>query len=249
MSIAVALGAYLLIGLIPYLANTGGAQHQMFRFGFAIGVGSVVTWAVWAFDRESAQPPAAPFSRRRANESRAVALQRDPNARFVRVRAGLFHPGGFYYTATGVPPVKFADTTFRRIQERSQAGPALVFDRGDRRWWYWQGAFWWENQGLSTEQFEALARQQIERQARRLDNAEMMLQISRHPDARQRRHTITVEMRRAVFMRDGGRCVQCGSGFDLEYDHVIPVAKGGATSINNLQLLCRPCNRSKGAAI
>ena len=56
-------------------------------------------------------------------------------------------------------------------------------------------------------------------------------------------------MRLAVWERDGGRCTECGTDFDLQYDHVIPVALGGATTAENLQLLCGPCNRRKGAAI
>jgi 5-methylcytosine-specific restriction endonuclease McrA len=50
-----------------------------------------------------------------------------------------------------------------------------------------------------------------------------------------------------VFERDGGQCVECGSKFDLQYDHLIPVALGGASTVDNLQLLCGECNRLKGA--
>ena len=56
-------------------------------------------------------------------------------------------------------------------------------------------------------------------------------------------------MRQAVFERDGGRCVDCGERFDLQYDHVIPIALGGASTAANLQLLCGDCNRRKGAAV
>jgi hypothetical protein len=45
-----------------------------------------------------------------------------------------------------------------------------------------------------------------------------------------------------VFERDGGRCVECRSNFDLQYDHILPVALGGATTIENLKLLCEDCN-------
>ena len=33
----------------------------------------------------------------------------------------------------------------------------------------------------------------------------------------------------------------------MELDHVTPESAGGATASHNLQLLCRPCNRRKGA--
>lgn len=33
----------------------------------------------------------------------------------------------------------------------------------------------------------------------------------------------------------------------MEFDHIKPLSKGGKTELNNLQLLCRKCNRSKGA--
>ena len=52
-----------------------------------------------------------------------------------------------------------------------------------------------------------------------------------------------------VWRRDGGQCVKCRSRNRLEFDHVIPVAKGGSNTARNLQLLCERCNRKKGTAI
>ena len=63
------------------------------------------------------------------------------------------------------------------------------------------------------------------------------------------REPITEAMRAEVYRRDGGKCVTCGSKQNLQYDHILPVAKGGATTVNNLQLLCRTCNLSKGARV
>jgi len=56
-------------------------------------------------------------------------------------------------------------------------------------------------------------------------------------------------IRYAVWLRDAGRCNQCASQEALEFDHIIPLSKGGANSVDNLQLLCLSCNRSKSNKI
>jgi hypothetical protein len=63
------------------------------------------------------------------------------------------------------------------------------------------------------------------------------------------RHAVNSKIRIHVFMRDGHKCKLCGSGAPLEVDHVIPVSKGGSSDLENLQSLCIPCNRRKGAKI
>jgi 5-methylcytosine-specific restriction endonuclease McrA len=57
-------------------------------------------------------------------------------------------------------------------------------------------------------------------------------------------------VRDEVFIRDGGRCSwigndgkRCDSPWDLEIDHIIPYAKGGGNSPDNLRLLCARHNR------
>lgn len=53
----------------------------------------------------------------------------------------------------------------------------------------------------------------------------------------------------SVWRRDRGQCVECRSQERLEYDHIIPVGKGGSNTERNIQLLCEKCNRQKGAEI
>ncbi|WP_245717587.1 TerD family protein [Nocardia jejuensis] len=60
---------------------------------------------------------------------------------------------------------------------------------------------------------------------------------------------IAQDVKSRVWQRDGGRCVQCSDDQYLEFDHIIPWSRGGATSVDNLQILCRSCNLQKGARI
>lgn len=63
------------------------------------------------------------------------------------------------------------------------------------------------------------------------------------------REGIPERVRHEVWRRDEGRCVECRNQERLEFDHVIPVSRGGSSTARNLQLLCEPCNRRKGARI
>lgn len=63
------------------------------------------------------------------------------------------------------------------------------------------------------------------------------------------RRPIPESVRNAVWRRDGGKCVQCGSQEKLEFDHVIPISLGGSNTTRNIQLLCESCNRKKSAKI
>ncbi len=52
--------------------------------------------------------------------------------------------------------------------------------------------------------------------------------------------------RREVLKRDKYQCQYCGSGEKLTLDHVIPRAKGGKHSWDNVVTACEKCNGFKG---
>ena len=57
-------------------------------------------------------------------------------------------------------------------------------------------------------------------------------------------------VKQAVFLRDGGKCVQCGSTDNLHFDHILPHSKGGTSyRVENIQILCARHNLSKSAKI
>lgn len=63
------------------------------------------------------------------------------------------------------------------------------------------------------------------------------------------RSRIPQAVRSEVWRRDSGKCADCGSKQRLQFDHIIPVSEGGATTVRNLQLLCERCNLRKHAKI
>ena len=55
-----------------------------------------------------------------------------------------------------------------------------------------------------------------------------------------------------VVRRDGQMCRACHKNVpddEIEFDHVIPHARGGPTTPENLRILCRECNRKKSEAL
>jgi 5-methylcytosine-specific restriction endonuclease McrA len=57
---------------------------------------------------------------------------------------------------------------------------------------------------------------------------------------------IPTPVKLAVWKRDRGRCVECGSTDNLHFDHVIPYSRGGSSLVaENIQLLCARHNFSK----
>jgi hypothetical protein len=57
--------------------------------------------------------------------------------------------------------------------------------------------------------------------------------------------SIPADLRWAVFERDDFRCQRCGKRSYLCADHKIPESRGGETTLENLQTLCKSCNSRK----
>ena len=60
----------------------------------------------------------------------------------------------------------------------------------------------------------------------------------------------TDSMKQKVYEKQKGICVKCGEHFEFEQmegDHITPWSEGGKTNEENCQMLCKICNRRKGA--
>lgn len=57
--------------------------------------------------------------------------------------------------------------------------------------------------------------------------------------------TYTADEWNALCLLYENRCLCCGVDGRLTVDHVVPLSKGGANSIDNIQPLCGSCNKRK----
>jgi len=102
---------------------------------------------------------------------------------------------------------------------------------------------------LTDEEFALLTYQEFEKEQRYFARISERKNSGDKAELKTARPKIPPAVQREVWNRDGGRCVLCGRISDLEFDHIIPVAKGGSSTPRNVQLLCETCNRQKGDRI
>jgi 5-methylcytosine-specific restriction endonuclease McrA len=59
---------------------------------------------------------------------------------------------------------------------------------------------------------------------------------------------IPFQVKMRVVRRDNYTCQHCKKKLDdteVEFDHIIPISKGGSSEENNIRLTCFQCNRDK----
>jgi len=194
-------------------------------------------------------------------------LRRDTSAHFRRVR----HKHGFFrrwesYTYVFESSTLFknvdidlwssinkqshkTEEEFKSILLKQQDTPVMIVEGANqRRWWMFKDKFYWEDEGYSALEVKALLLKRERDKERRLKRAKALMEQEEAILAA-RREQIPDEVKIFVWRRDGGRCVKCGSKENLEFDHIIPISKGGSNTARNIQLLCEKCNREKGNSI
>jgi hypothetical protein len=146
--------------------------------------------------------------------------------------------------------------TFGKVHRREYDGmlnttashPVTFGQVGERAYWLFQNRWHWDNDGLTAEQIYALLVTRDQRVQQRINRAQSIVAMQQQPVAASRLG-LPDDLKQLIWTRDRGCCRRCGSNVELQFDHIIPVAYGGASTAENLQVLCGPCNRHKGASV
>jgi 5-methylcytosine-specific restriction endonuclease McrA len=94
-----------------------------------------------------------------------------------------------------------------------------------------------------TQELANLEKHRVKRKRKDIETAakQQLTQVRRTQFAAKRE-----ELMLALIERDGYQCARCGSQDNLTIDHIVPLSKGGSDDLDNLQLLCKTHNSSKG---
>ncbi len=177
----------------------------------------------------------APYADRVVEEGTVIVYQghnvprvhaSDPQAvdQQLRTPSGRLTRNGRFFEAAGAEPPEFV-----RVYEKILKGM-----------WVYNGIFqltdaWAEiSDGRQVYMFRLKA----------TDEASTSSPLPREPS-----RVIPSEVKKAVWLRDGGKCVLCGASDELHFDHEIPFSRGGGSTTANVRILCAHHNLEKGARI
>lgn len=176
-----------------------------------------------------------------------MTLRRAPGVELRRSGFGIF----------ATYEVRHGDRVLARLDRRAHRaaeaaveaeGAALLLDEPGRALWLTTDGLYWDDDDLGAEEVGLLVWDRRRKQDARLDRLRK-IRAAEETIEGARRERIPDDVRLFVWTRDDGRCVRCGSEDDLQFDHVIPVARGGGNAPENVQVLCGDCNRRKSDSI
>ena len=116
-------------------------------------------------------------------------------------------------------------------------------------YWLFEGQFYKDTDALTADEVAALLVTRKRQRQHQIDRAKTISAAPATHNSPTSRGTIPDDVKMLVWDRDRGRCRKCGSNHELQFDHVIPISMGGASTPENLQVLCGRCNRAKGASL
>ena len=129
------------------------------------------------------------------------------------------------------------------VQHRERATPAehvRVYEKMRSGIWTYNGVFRLVDAWREESKGRLVFKFRLE-----VDPAATLLVDSREPRLEQVR-LIPTKVKLAVWKRDQGKYVECGSTDNLHFDHIIPYSRGGSSLVvENIQLMCARHNLAK----
>ena len=122
-----------------------------------------------------------------------------------------------------------------------------------QRLWFYSGFLLYVNRQCRSERDYEYIKLKVEEHVlergdeyqKLIDKISRLRQISKNRQQITRKQ-ISDNILAFVLLRDLSKCVLCGDDRNLQFDHILPVSRGGNNEPENLRILCRQCNLSRG---
>ena len=144
------------------------------------------------------------------------------------------------------------DHLYKEIEQaiqRAENEPVRLDFYGQTNCWIFKGVKYLCEGTHSPDQQRLLVMEEFDKERRYWEGLRRKFDSPEDQESARTRPRIPESVRIQVWRRDGGKCARCGSREKLEYDHIVPISRGGSNTARNIELLCEQCNRSKGAKI
>jgi hypothetical protein len=155
----------------------------------------------------------------------------------LTTRSGKLTQNGFFH-----------DAAQAYVRAQSAANRVRVYEKIKDGIWSYNGVFSLIDSWTETVNGRRVFKFKLRALGSDQDFSENMRSMSSNDEALRR--VIPTGVKLAVWKRDKGACVLCGSTKNLHFDHILPYSKGGTSeSAENIQLLCMRHNIQKGAQL
>ena len=115
----------------------------------------------------------------------------------------------------------------------------------DTSLWHFKGFWYGVPKFYTDEECKLLILEDFDKERRHFEKLKAKFGSTTEINNIYSRPRIPENVRVEVWRRDGGKCARCGNREKLEYDHIVPISKGGSNTARNIELLCEKHNRSK----
>ena len=156
----------------------------------------------------------------------------------------------YTYFARKILPYGITAANLKYLTENSHL--YLTYVPNLQRYWFYKKYILWVNRNcisqddhryinLKVEEFVLYGNEEFQRLKDKLNRIKELTSPRGN-----KRNNIKDEILSFILKRDREECVACGSKDNLQFDHILPLSKGGSDEPENLRVLCRSCNLSRG---
>jgi HNH endonuclease len=131
---------------------------------------------------------------------------------------------------------------YEHLSRLQRTAPVRLMAKSKWSWWWYRDRFWWADRGLGAgELASTIVTMDVASHDQREASERAQADLFHHNGDASPEFVLPEHIRREVWIRNDGRCVDCGATSSLAFDHVLPLTVGGSNTAPNLELRCRPC--------